>query len=470
MQRFSAFLAMAATCLAISGCTSGLGAPPVARTGNGMVSGVADHGVVSWKGIPFAAPPVGDLRWRAPQPLPAWEGTRTAERYGSDCMQKPFGGDAAPLGMPPSEDCLYLNVWKPEGERRKLPVIVWIYGGGFLNGGASPATYSGAELARKGVMVVSFNYRVGRFGTFAHPQLSRSNADGGLLGNYGTLDQVAALNWVHDNIAAFGGDPGNVTVMGESAGGMSVHMLLTSPLTQGKGLIHRAIIMSGGNGGGMGGGGSLAEAEKTGTAFAATKGIAPDAPDALARLRALSPEQVVDGLNLETLFSGRKAPYSSPFPDGRIVVDPLRAYAAGKFVKVPVMAGATSADIGGPEGPMIKGARDVSRALTAAGVPVYAYRFSYVASGAKNGQGAAHATDIPFFFDTQAVKYGDSTTARDNHLGKLASDAVIAFATTGDPNGGRLPAWPRYDPAKDMILDFAADGDAHVGRDPLTAR
>jgi para-nitrobenzyl esterase len=440
---------------------------PVARTTSGQVSGSVGHGVVSWKGIPFAAAPVGHLRWRAPQPVPAWQGVRSATAYAHDCMQKPFPSDAAPLGTTPDEDCLYLNVWKPEGAKAKLPVVLWIYGGGFVNGGASPPTYAGDALARKGVMVVSFNYRLARFGTFAHPQLTAKDADGGRLGNYGTMDQVAALKWVHDNIAAFGGDPANVTLIGESAGGMSVHQLLTSPLSQG--LFQRAVIMSGGDGKALGQGG-LPEAEAVGQAFAKTKGIAADDPQALARLRALPAGQVVDGLNLAALFGpGPRPPFSSPFVDGRVVVDVAGAYAAGKFAHVPVMVGATSADLGGPDGFMVKGAREVAGTLSAAGVPVYAYRFSYVASSQKTA-GAGHASDIPFFFDTQALKYGDATTARDNHVGHQISDALVAFAKTGDPNGGTLPNWPRYEAAKDVILDFAQDGDAKVGKDPLGAK
>lgn len=450
----------------LTACAPVLAEAPTAQTKSGTVSGTAEHGVVSWKGIPFAAPPIGDLRWRAPQPVPAWQGLRETTAYGSDCMQKPFPSDAAPLGTPPAEDCLYLNVWKAEGAKAKLPVVLWIYGGGFVNGGSSPPTYSGAELARKGVMVVSFNYRLGRFGTFAHPALSAAKADGGMLGNYGTLDQVAALKWVHDNIAAFGGDPGNVTLIGESAGGMSVHMLMTSPLSQG--LFQRAVIMSGGDGKAFGAGG-MATAETIGQQFAATKGIAATDPQALAKLRALPAEQVVDGLNLAALFGGPRPAFSSPFVDGSVVVDAGKAYASDRFTKVPVMVGATSADIGGPQGMMIKGARDVAATLSGQGVPVYAYRFSYVASSQKDA-GAGHASDIPFFFDTQAVKYGAATTARDNHVGHQVSDALVAFARTGDPNGGTLPAWPRYGAAKDVIMDFGKDGDARVGRDPLTAQ
>lgn len=209
---------------------------PIVATDAGPVRGTTEKGVEAFKGIPFAAPPVGPLRWRAPQPSARWTGVRDASAYGHDCMQKPFPSDAAPLGTTPSEDCLVANVWRPAGAR-KLPVLVWIYGGGFVNGGSSPPTYSGEAMAAKGMVFVSFNYRLGRFGTFAHPALTTANADDGLLANYGYMDQLAALRWVHRNIAAFGGDPAKVTIVGESAGGFSVHALLTSPMADRKSVV-----------------------------------------------------------------------------------------------------------------------------------------------------------------------------------------------------------------------------------------
>lgn len=441
-------------------------AGPVARTESGSVRGQVEQGIASWKGVPFAAPPVGPLRWRAPQPTAKWAGIKQTTAYGHDCMQEPFGGDAAPLGTPPAEDCLYLNVWKPAAAKGRLPVVLWIYGGGFVNGGSSPPTYSGASLARKGVMVVSFNYRLGRFGTFRHPALTRANEDGGLGGNYGYLDQIAALKWVQRNIAAFGGDPANVTVIGESAGGMSVHMVLTSPLA--RGLVKRAVIMSGGDGVGMGAQNAQG-VEDTSAAFAASKGIAADDPQALAKLRALTAEQVTDGLSLAKLFGGGKRTFSSPYPDGRVAVEVTQAYKAGAYTKVPVMIGATSADIGGNTGAMIVGARTLGGEIARAGGPVYAYRFSYVASSVKPGPGAGHASDIPFFFDTQDIKYGAVTTARDNAVGAQISDYLVNFAKTGNPNGGKLPNWPRYDAQTDVLMDFASDGLSRAVSDPLTA-
>ena len=432
---------------------------------SGKLRGSEVEGVSSWKGIPFAAPPVGAYRWRAPQPPAAWQGVRDATQYSHDCMQVPFPSDAAPLGTTPAEDCLYANVWRPTRAAKKLPVIFWIYGGGFVNGGASPPTYAGTNLAKQGVLVFSANYRVGRFGTFAHPQLTKENADHGRLGNYGYMDQIAALNWVHNNIAAFGGDPDNVTIIGESAGGMSVLTLITSPLAHG--LLHRAVVMSGGNGIAMGGA-DLAAIEKVSVEFAASKGIAADDPEALTKLRALSAEKITSGLNMTALFAQGPRTFASPFVDGNIAVDAGDAFRTGRFAKVPVMIGATSADFGGRTGFMVGGARSVSAAIADHGVPVYAYRFSYVAESLAE-PGAQHATDIPFFFDTQAIKYAEKTTARDNAMGKTISAYLVNFARTGNPNGTGLPEWPRYSRAGDQLVDFTDSGKAVAQKDPWGA-
>jgi para-nitrobenzyl esterase len=436
-------------------------------TQSGAVAGRTSNGVASWKGVPFAAPPTGEYRWRAPRPASPWTGVRQAADYGHDCMQLPFPSDAAPLGTQPAEDCLTLNVWKPVQAKTKLPVVVWIYGGGFVNGGASPPTYSGDNLARQGVMFVSFNYRVGRFGTFAHPQLTRSDPDHGLLGNYGYMDQLAALRWIQANIAAFGGDPGNVTIIGESAGGMSVNMLVTSPMA--KGLFQRAVVMSGGDGAAMGGV-DLAAIEKVGIDFAASKGVAADDPQALAKLRALSADQVTDGLNLMALFapeSGSRT-FASPFADGKLALDAAAAYRSGNFAHVPMIIGATSNDIGGPTGFMVAGARQVAAAVADQGVPTWSYRFSYVARSI-NKKGADHASDIPYFFDTTAIKYGDKTTPDDIAMGKTISAYIVNFAKTGDPNGPGLPTWPRYSRADDQVMDFTEDGRAATNKSPLSA-
>jgi len=264
-------------------------AQTTAHTTAGTLEGVVSGPVRVFKGIPYAAPPIGALRWKAPQPVAPWSGVRPAKEYGHDCMQEPFGGDAAPLGTPPDEDCLVLNVWTPAARAAKpRPVMFWIYGGGFVNGGSSPEVYDGSKFAEAGVVLVSANYRLGRFGFFAHPALTKE-AGGAPLGNYAYLDQIEALKWVKRNIARFGGDPDNVTVFGESAGGASVNMLMISPLA--RGLFHRAIVQSGGGRSStLIPARTLASAEQIGVAFAAEAGVAGDDAKALEALRAAFPD------------------------------------------------------------------------------------------------------------------------------------------------------------------------------------
>lgn len=485
-------------------------AAPV-RTESGLVSGVAADGVVAYKGIPYAAPPVGDLRWKAPQPAAPWTAVRAADAYGHDCMQEPFPSDAAPLGTPPAEDCLYANVWAPERPASaKLPVMVWIHGGGFVNGGASPAVYDGRHFARRGVVFVSFNHRLGRFGFFAHPALSAESPKGP-LGNYGYMDQIAALRWVQRNVGAFGGDPGNVTIFGESAGGGSVNTLMVSPLA--KGLFHKAIVQSGGGrAGGIMTPRSLKEGEPVGVAFAKVAGVAGEDAAALAALRKLPAADVVRGLNMMTMGPQRDT-YAGPMVDGQIVVEePETAFRAGRQARVPYVVGANNREFGfmplppaavdgmlarfgadkdavlaayDPEGTgdkgevgvglmsdgaMVEPARLLARLASAAGQPTWAYRFSYVASSLrKDVKGALHATEIPFVFETVRAKYGDATTAEDEALAAAANAYWVSFARTGDPNGDGRPRWPAYSEKDDVILDLAVTGPA-AKPDPWKAR
>jgi para-nitrobenzyl esterase len=368
--------------------------------------------------------------------------------------------DAAPLGTPSSEDCLYLNVWKPAHAAKKLPVMVWIYGGGFVNGGASAPVYSGQPLAQEGIVVVSFNYRVGRFGFFAHPQLDTQQAGKEPIGNYGFMDQIAALEWVKRNIAAFGGDPDNVTVVGESAGGMSVHTLLTSPKS--RGLFHKAVIQSGGDGALMMS--DLKTAEQTGTAFAHSQGIASDDPQAVEKLRALPAESVRGDLNMMTLFQKPAGPatFTLPFYDEQVAIDAVKAYHDGTFARVPVMVGATTDDLMGPDGAMVQGAKSVADLLASKGVPVYRYRFGYVAESlqAQQPQGARHASEIPYFFGTAAARLGDKMTERDRSASQLANGYLVNFVKAGNPNSGLLPDWPVYTPTSNSTLDFNPQGSA----------
>ena len=216
-------------------------AQPRARTEQGVLEGIEANGIVTFRGVPFAAPPIGDLRWRAPQPAASWRGVRKAENFSPVCMQEGrYPEDAPPERS--SEDCLYLNVWAPRGAR-KLPVMVWIYGGALRNGSASTPLYSGDHLARHDVIVVTFNYRLGVFGFLAHPDLTRESPTHS-SGSYGLEDQIAALHWVKRNVAAFGGDPARVTVFGQSSGAISISVLAASPLATG--LFQRAIAQSGG--------------------------------------------------------------------------------------------------------------------------------------------------------------------------------------------------------------------------------
>ncbi|HYG06240.1 MAG TPA: carboxylesterase family protein [Stenotrophomonas sp.] len=422
----------------------------------GRVQGRRSDGVLVFKGIPYAAPPVGALRWRAPQPVPSWQGVREARAYGPDCMQKPFATDDAPLTTDPAEDCLYANVWRPADASAPLPVLVWIHGGGFVNGGASPPSYAGKALARQGVLVFSFNYRLGRFGTFAHPQLGRAGADAGQLGNYGFMDQIAALQWLQRNIAAFGGDPTNVTVMGESAGVMSVHALLTSPLA--RGLFHKAVILSGGQPAARG---TLAEAERAGLRFAQSQGIAGDDPQAIVKLRALPAEAIVGDLNLATLDASTAAgSYTFPFADGRVAVDMASAYRDGRFAHVPLMVGATADDIGGADGFMIAGARETADLFASAGQPTWYYRFGYVAQATRpaHPNGAAHASDIPYFLNTVGIRYGGDTRPADQAIAATTSAYLINFLRTGNPNSPNLPAWRPHTSTQDGMLTIGRDG------------
>jgi para-nitrobenzyl esterase len=474
-----------------------------AKVATGSLKGSISDGVVSFLGIPFAAPPVGDLRWRPPQPAASWAGVRAATEYGHDCMQLPFPSDAAPLGTAPSEDCLVLNIWSPaKRPAAKLPVMVWIYGGGYVNGGSSPAVYSGAQFAKRGILFVSFNYRLGRFGFFAYPALDRENP-GDPHGNYGFMDQIAALQWVRRNIAAFGGDPANVTLFGESAGGGSVLTMMASPLSQG--LFQKAIVESGG-------GRSSAiipdrtikDAEVIGVAFAKKAGVSD-----LAELRKLPAEAIVDKMNMATMF-GAASTYSGPMIDGKLVVEPAEiAFRAGREAHIPVMIGANSADIGfvmgntveallqpfsdlekaraaydpdgngkvaqirdelGKDRMMVEPARFIAQTVSAQGQTAYEYRFSYVAESMRaQWKGAPHATEIPFVFDTVKAKYGKDLTAKDEAIAQATNAYWAAFARSGNPNGAGRPDWPAYKAAKDILMDFTEAGPV-AQADPWKAR
>jgi para-nitrobenzyl esterase len=476
----------------------------------GVLQGSTKDGVMSFKGIPYAAPPVGDLRWTPPHPVAAWHGVRDATQYGHDCMQIPDPSEAAPRGTTtPSEDCLVLNIWAPvrrPGE--KLAVMVWLHGGGFLNGGSSAPIYDGTGLAKQGVVFVSFNFRLGRFGFFAHPALSLEEPRGP-LGNYTYMDQIAALKWVKHNIPAFGGDPENVTVVGESAGGGSVHMLMNSPPAQG--LFAKGVIESGG---GRNGGSPrrVSDGEKLGVEFAASQGIHGQGKDALRALRALPAEKILNGLNVSARRADPSigATFAGPMVDGQIVVEPAQRHPSGTAAKIPIIIGTNSADLAYPQEKsmaelfepfgqngdrarkeydpdnsnnvhevgvriardrgMTEPARFLARELTAGGHQVYEYRFSYVAECMRQQwQGAPHASEVPYVFNTVAARYGKDLAAADEAVAKTISAYWVAFAKTGSPNGAGRPNWPAYNAQRDVLAIFTEKG-VVIQPDPLRVK
>lgn len=451
-----------------------------ARVDGGTVRGALERGVIAFKGIPYAAPPVGSLRWAPPQAVEAWTGVRPALHFGPDCAQLPTPGDDAPLRTVSQENCLYLNVWRPKARAAGgLPVMVWIYGGGFVDGGTSPAVYDGTAFARDGVVLVSFNYRLGNFGLFAFPAVT-AQAAGGLLGDYTFMDQIAALRWVRRNVAAFGGDPHNVTIFGESAGGMSVNALLMTPLA--RGLFEKAIIESGGGRGNIyplrpvSGPGDSAEA--MGIRLARHLGIAGDGPEALSELRSLPAAKLVDGLNLATREHDPNY-VGGPIIDARLYPGaPITIYAAGGGARVPVMIGANTAEIGPPgvsaaaggDRWMVEPARALARLFSARGQRVYEYRFDYVASSRRNTvSGAPHASEIPFVFDTVAAHYGKGTSRADRAMARAMHAYWVAFARSGRPDPRGEPAWPQYEASTDRLMIFTDHGPS-LEADPWRGR
>lgn len=461
----------------------------------GQLQGVADGASISYRGIPYAAAPVGDNRWRAPQAAPHWDGIRNAGTFGPDCNQSDFENDVAKLIGPHSEDCLFVNVWTPEGAKpgAKLPVMVWVHGGGFVNGGSSPDIYSGRNFARDGVVFVSLNYRLGRFGFFAHPALMSE----GYGGNFGFLDQIAALKWVQHNIAAFGGDADNVTLFGESAGGISMQVLLQSPLA--RGLFDRVIIESGGGRNNALPMKTMAEAALEGQRFAPGLNAA--------ELRALPAEKLTGDLSMSTIL--KQTGYSGPMFDGRTAFGkPLTAAEAGLYAKVPVIIGANSADglpilfdkdevfalygeyaeearaVYDPDGQtpgghvafavsadyiFIEPARAMARMLADKQL-VWLYRFDHAPDivAAYTG-GAPHASEIPYAFDTLAARTRFPASDADRKVARLMHRYWVNFAKTGRPDGKGVPAWPiaTENDVKLQIID--ADGARHAD-DPLTGR
>ncbi len=478
----------------------------------GLVRGLVvgqDESVHHYRGIPYAAAPVGDRRWRPPQPASPWNGVRECYKFGAAAPQLASPMLATIPGMAlesaTNEDCLFLNVWTPAAAAGKpLPVMVWIHGGGYVIGASSQRLYDATDLASRGVVVVSINYRLGMLGFLAHPQLSAESAHGA-SGNYGLLDQIEALRWVQRNIAAFGGDPRRVTIFGESAGGGSVFSLLVSPLA--KGLFHRAIAESGpalnfahlkksfyG----------FERAEQTGIELAKACG-APEGPEQLAALRAMSAEQLlkaVPSLEQPREFAIRgNLLRLAPVVDGWVIHDdPMTTLAAGCQNDVPLMVGANRdegtmftlvakmpksvdewnsaleknfgaqaaalrelypvtaagdmrramADLLG-DFVFVAPARYVARHMGSVSSPAYLYHFAHAPAGPTGRMlGAHHAAEIAYVLDNLELVPGVSTT--DEQIRDALTSYWVQFAATGNPNREGLHEWPAYDAAEDRCL------------------
>ncbi len=475
----------------------------VALTDKGCLEGESLGSVKVFRGIPYAAPPVGSLRWKAPQEHPSWEGVRDALQFGKSCPQLP--GTILRYQLETDEDCLSLNVWTPQlSPDAALPVMVWIHGGGLVQGSSSQKindrlSYDGRFLAERfHVVVVTINYRLAQLGFLAHPALSAEDTEHNVSGNYGLLDQIFALRWVQKNIKNFGGDPSNVTIFGESAGGKSVCALLASPLA--RGLFHRAVIQSGGcplNQRRLRDSSGRESAEAQGERFARAIGCA-EAPDVLACLRAKTAQEILNTLPGEAgiLSTAEKWDFTV---DGYVLPEsPGRALESGNFNTVPLIAGTTGneaslftgklnittpaqyeafvraffgenadqvlalypvTDYPTPKAALDALISDISfvcptrrftRAVAKYQPKTFLYHFTYVTRvGTQSGLGAFHGSEIPFVFGNSAMP-----TPQERAL----SDAMMAywtsFAKSGDPNAGTLPTWPAYTLSEDPYLQL----------------
>ena len=442
---------------------------PVLTVEGGQIAGKpgATQGVSIYMGIPYAAPPVGDLRWRAPQPVIPWEDVRDCTQPGAACLQddqtpgsfywKEFYQAGDPLR---SEDCLYLNVWTPAAgqEDAKLPVMVWIHGGAYNHGYGHELEFDGEAIARHGAILVTLNYRLGMLGFLAHPLLTAENG-GKSSGNYGLLDQLAAVRWVHDNIAAFGGDPACITVFGQSAGANSVQSLISSPLSQG--LIQRAIIQSGGGLGGIINPRTLADAEAFGKGVWDQAGLAT-----LEEMRATDPAQFDDlvsqYLSRQPATTGLSLSFS-PIVDGDFLPASLNQTALdGGELNIPYLIGYTANDIA-PE-VMHQSAIDWSLLLEQQGrQPAYVYCFSHdlpgeelepdLEHGVYPMPGAFHSSELWYVFGTLDRCWRPMEQA-DYDLSEQMVSYWTNFARTGNPNAEGLPLWKPCTQAEPYIREF----------------
>jgi para-nitrobenzyl esterase len=478
--RLRSILLAAAT--AVSVCAAAR-AEPIVTVADGKLDGAQERGVLAFKGVPYAAPPVGDLRWREPRPAAPWQGVRKADAFGPGCIATPgvpeeFGGDPRPH----SEDCLTLNVWTPKADpAARLPVMVWIHGGAYIFGSGAVSLYNGASLAKRGAVVVTLNYRLMQLGFFAHPALEKESPGG--AANFGLLDQIAALGWVKRNIAAFGGDPGNVTIFGQSAGAKSVVALFASPLARGlfhKGIAHSYYIVPEN---------TRAKALQIGAKAAEALGLA-GAKATAAELRAIPAERFaqVKGQGISN------APV--PIVGDKVLPQTTQAtFEAGKEAAVPLMLGDTSDDASvaaafgvdaqavfkrlGAAGvllrvlyPGVKDEKEIARQATrdlvftlparrladlhSARAPTWRYYFEYVTLNerARFANGVEHGGEVPYVFDTlDATKW--AATDPDRAYAQRVGAYWLAFANRGRPAVAGAPAWPNHTRQRDSTMIFA---------------
>jgi len=465
----------------------------------GPVKGIVEAGQIEvFKGIPYAQPPIGPLRWEPAKPMAPWTQERDATAFGPACLQrtKLTPSEQAAAGAAPAkvaEDCLTLNIWTPARAEKPLPVMVWLHGGGHTAGAGSLTFYDGSSFARDGVILVSINYRLGVLGYFAHPALTRAAGKAGPLASYGTTDQIEALRWVRNNISAFGGDPANVTVFGESAGAQSTLTLLATPAA--KGLFARAIAQSAYIGGKFP---TLKEAEANGAKVATAVGL-PGADASVEQLKA------VPG---EALIAAQEKLPPGPIVDGKLLpANPASAIAAGSVIHAPLMIG-TNSDEGSlvsqrdPASVLAEG----SPALTAEGrayygssaptdaalarklwrdwtftaptrwvaaklstdAPVYLYHYDYTPERLRKvWDGVPHGYEVPFVFDSlrRVPQFAGLVTPADNAFIATVHSCWISFAKTGVPTCQGAPAWPAYTPREDAEMDFTATPSVKTHRD-----
>ena len=499
MKKFLSLVSAIALSAVFSACVSRVpetGGIQAAKVTGGDVAGTIVDGLSVFKGIPFAAPPVGELRWKSPQPVIPWTDIKQTIAFGNSCMQDP--GMARSMGDTSeiSEDCLYLNVWTPAARASdRLPVLVWIYGGGFTGGMTSVPMYDGVKLAQKGVVVVSIAYRVGPFGFLAHSELSAESGKGS--GNYGLEDMIAGLGWVKNNVGQFGGDPSKVTIFGHSAGGMAVSMLAASPAAAG--LFRGVIAMSGASMAPLrtstdGGAGArvtlLSLAETEGAAFLGKLGAAD-----IASARGVNAEDI------QKAIAGSGVSFR-PVSDGHIIVDDqYLLYQAGRFNDTPILLGSTSdeaASFGARKTNVAEFVKQVNSSYGSEAADILAAyphandeeaslsskqlsrdntfgwnTWAWARMQAQNGKGkaflyyfdhhapsspdgAGHGSDVPYAFQTLAGRDGAPLQDADTALSDIISSYWVNFTKTGDPNAEGLPEWPAYSDASPVAMIFHA--------------